>query len=77
MPDICCICGKIGEDGAFDDVNEIDFELLCPKCKDARCSNCVSLTKQIAKNKTYKCAGNHKNILDINKQVCEYWEYKY
>ena len=72
--DICSICGNIGKYGTFVDVNAVDFEILCPDCKNCRCNNCLRL-KSFDKlgNKRYHC-GIRGTIENPNKKVCDYWK---
>ena len=72
--DICCVCNAVGEDGAFKDVNEVDFELLCPKCEKCRCSNCDFLrSKMKFKEERFFCRFRG-SISNPNEKVCDHWK---
>ena len=71
--DICCICSRVAEAGTMQDVNAVDFELLCDNCKDKRCSSCDSLRANVKfGDLRYSCS--HRGCIDgPKKKVCEYY----
>jgi hypothetical protein len=32
--DICSVCGEVFPYGTLDEINEIEFDLICEKCKE-------------------------------------------
>ena len=71
--DICCICGAVGDSGTFTDVNEEDFELLCPDCKDRRCNGCELLcSKMKLRDERFFCR-HRGNISYPSDKVCDFW----
>lgn len=65
--DICCICDETAEYGTMTSVNEVDFELLCDKCKTKRCRNCGNA-------KDGMCLVHEVIIEDFDNKVCDTWE---
>ena len=72
--DICCICSRMAEVGTMQDVNEVDFELLCEDCKNKRCTNCNFLrSKMKFDSPRYFC--RHRGCIENpKKKICDHWE---
>ena len=67
--DICAICSSVQPAGTMKDVNDIDFEILCPRCESCRCSNC-----EHRKDSRGKSSCSYRgNIPDPKNKVCENW----
>lgn len=72
--DICCICGSVADAGTMQDVNEVDFEILCDNCKDCRCTNCDFLRSKMKFNDERFFCRNRGCIENPKKKVCDHWE---
>jgi len=69
--DICCICNKVGESGSMQEVNPVDFELLCDACKGKRCRVCDFLrSKMKFKEERYFC--RHRGCIENpDEKICD------
>ena len=72
--DICCICSRVSEYGTMQDVNEVDFELLCDDCKDCRCVNCNWIRSKMKFDMPRFFCRHRGMIQNPKEKVCDHYE---